>query len=263
MADLSVAILKRISSDLSAFVDGRDIPEDTLDSFIVSLEFVYRELVVLEATTAQLSDTQREAIAIVRGCLSTLKSVYELRKLSESNFHYHLQPVHTGMVGRPSFVVSPEQLSFLIENGFSVPQIADMVGVSVRTVRRGMTEFGLSIRAQYSTIIDSELDGIVREIQTQFPMCGNRQMAGHLLSRGCRVQQSRIRESQRRVDPDGAIIRRLYVLNRRQYSVPSPRSLYHIDGHHKLIRYIQNTYIIVRMVYLKAYYSSDVMQVEH
>ena len=62
-------------------------------------------------------------------------------------------------------------------------------------------------------------------------------MQGHLLSRGYRVQQNRIRESQRRVDPEGAIIRRLHVLNRREYSVPSPRSLYHIDGHHKLIRY--------------------------
>ena len=115
--------------------------------------------------------------------------------------------------------------------------MADMLGVSVRTVRRRMCEYGLSIRAQYTTISNEELDGIVRVIQQQFPMCGNRQMQGHLLSRGIRIQQSRIRESQRRVDPDGALIRRLHVLNRREYSVPAPLSLYHIDGHHKLIRY--------------------------
>ena len=99
-----------------------------------------------------------------------------------------------------------------------------------------MSEFGLSIRAQYSNISDSDLDQIVREIQQQFPTCGNRQMQGHLLSRGYRIQQIRIRESQRRIDPDGAVIRRLHVLNRREYSVPAPLSLYHIDGHHKLIR---------------------------
>ena len=52
-----------------------------------------------------------------------------------------------------------------------------------------MTEFGLSIRSQYSTITNPELDVIVREIQVQFPMCGNRQMQGHLLSRGYRIQQ--------------------------------------------------------------------------
>ena len=33
------SILRRVSSDLSSFTDGREIPED---SFIVSLEFVYR-----------------------------------------------------------------------------------------------------------------------------------------------------------------------------------------------------------------------------
>lgn len=46
-------------------------------------------------------------------------------------------------------------------------------------------------------------------------------------------------ENHRRVDPSGAIIR-LNVLNRRQYRVPAPRSLYHIDGHHKLIRQVSN-----------------------
>ena len=239
MTDFCVQILRRVASDLAIFIDGRDIPEDTLDSFIVSLEFIYRELVVLEATNTHLTNSQHEATAIVRSCLSTFKSIYELRRLSES-FHYQVQPVHTGLVGRPSFTVSPEQLSFLIENQFSAPQIADMVGVSVRTIRRRMTNFGLSISAQYSTVTDSELhvDEIVCEIQTQFPMCGNRQMHGHLLSRGYRVQQSRVRESQRGVDPHGTIIRRLHAVNRREYSVPSPRSLYHIDGYHKLIRYI-------------------------
>ena len=92
--------------------------------------------------------------------------------------------------------------------------------------------------AQYAILTDYELDSLVSDIQSQFPMCGNRQMQGHLLSRGYRVQQTRIWEAQRRINPQGAIIRRLRALNRREYSVPAPRSLYHIDGHHKLIRYI-------------------------
>ena len=32
MADFSVAVLRRVSSDMSSFSDGRDIPEDVLDS---------------------------------------------------------------------------------------------------------------------------------------------------------------------------------------------------------------------------------------
>lgn len=31
---------------------------------------------------------------------------------------------------------------------------------------------------------------------------------------------------------------RLHVLRRRQYSVPGPNALWHIDGNHKLIRYV-------------------------
>ena len=62
-------------------------------------------------------------------------------------------------------------------------------------------------------------------------------MTGYLLSCGFRVQQSRIREAQRRIDPVGTIMRQLKCLYRRRYSVAGPKSLYHVDGNHKLIRY--------------------------
>ena len=71
----------------------------------------------------------------------------------------------------------------------------------------------------------------------QFPTCGNKQMFGHLQSRGVRVTQLRITESQRRVDPEGSVIRRLKTINRRQYHVSGPGAVWHMDGHHKLIRY--------------------------
>ena len=63
-------------------------------------------------------------------------------------------------------------------------------------------------------------------------------MQGHLLSRGLRVQQHRIRESQRRVDPAGSIMRQLKTIKHRQYHVNGPGALWHIDGNHKLIRYV-------------------------
>ena len=95
-----------------------------------------------------------------------LNSIQELRTFLETVSVYAVQPVQTGAVGRPSIDVSPNQPSFLIENGFSVPQMADMIGVSVRTVQRRMSEFGLSIRAQYSAITNTELDRLVSEFQS-------------------------------------------------------------------------------------------------
>ncbi|KAL0978844.1 hypothetical protein UPYG_G00176460 [Umbra pygmaea] len=52
-------------------------------------------------------------------------------------------------------------------------------------------------------------------------------------------QVSRVRESLRRVDPYGTELRALanHTLHRRQYSVPAPNAMWHIDGNHKLIRW--------------------------
>ena len=40
-------------------------------------------------------------------------------------------------------------LEALINTGFSVPQIADILVVSVRTVRRRFSEYGLAIRSTF------------------------------------------------------------------------------------------------------------------
>lgn len=238
MAELSLEILQRLLHDLDMFIDGRVISDTSLDTFIVLLEFVYREMIALDltATAPQLNLTS--IMGFLQNALSIARLIRESRELSNSSHHLQLQvPLHhTGLVGRPCILISLEQLSYLIENRFSVPQIADLLGVSIRTVRRRMTEFGLSITAQYSVLSDQDLEEIVQRIQQQFPMCGNKQMQGHLVSMGYRVQQHRVRDTQRRLDPHGSVMRRLHILNRRTYSVPAPLSLYHMNGHHKLIR---------------------------
>ena len=54
------------------------------------------------------------------------------------------------------------------------------------------------------------------------------------------VQQVWIRESTRRVDPEGVLLRALTIntVNRRKYQVYAPLALWHIDGNHKLIRLV-------------------------
>ena len=60
-----------------------------------------------------------------------------------------------------------------------------------------MSDYGLYVGAPSPNLGDDELDQLVREIQDHFPVCGNRQK---LVARRMRVQQYRVRESQRRVD---------------------------------------------------------------
>lgn len=90
-----------------------------------------------------------------------------------------------------------------------MPQIAELLGVSVSTVRCRMSAFNLSIRATYSSITDDRLDELVVGVQCQFPNWGNCQMYGHLLSLGIRVQYDRVRESHNPVDPEGSTMQRL------------------------------------------------------
>ena len=58
---------------------------------------------------------------------------------------YHVaETIFTGMPGRPKFNIPKEQLEFLIEQHFSTPAVADILGFSRRTVVRRSREFGLS-----------------------------------------------------------------------------------------------------------------------
>lgn len=140
-------------------------------------------------------------------------------------------------VGRPRFDIPQCQLEFLLQLGFSVPRISCLLGVSVSTVHRRMTFYGFSVQSLYTSLNDEQLDAIVSEIQVRFPTAGNRQMCGLLRLSGIRIQFHRIREAQRRVDPEGSFMRRLYSLYRPMYSVAGPQHLWHIDGNRKLIRW--------------------------
>ena len=232
-----VRLIQCVIQYLVQFQDGRHIPESTLEFFSLSVELAYRELLVLDLTD-QLTNSQKEAIEIVRQCLVVGRELERLSHSSESHAPSTVSTIYSGAVGRPRHDISEQSLELLLENRFTVPQISRMFGVSISTVRRRMSALGLFVRAYYSTISDTDLDAIICEVQQQYPMCGNRQMQGHLLSRGYRIQQARLRDSQRRIDPSGTALHRPCVLNRRQYYVPGPLSLYHIDGHHKLIRWM-------------------------
>ncbi|KAL0970155.1 hypothetical protein UPYG_G00238050 [Umbra pygmaea] len=72
-----------------------------------------------------------------------------------------------------------------------------------------------------------------------YPNSGFRIVLGHLHAQGVRVQDARVLESLRRVDPEGtrSRARSLCTIKRRQYSVPGPNAMWHIDGNHKLIRW--------------------------
>lgn len=109
-----------------------------------------------------------------------------------------------------------------------------MLHVSEKTVRRRIHEFDMRI---YSTLSDAELDALTIEFVASSPSSGQVTYDGFLQGRGLHVQRHRVRSSLLRVDPRGVQSRFRQVIHRRKYCVAMPNSLWHIDGHHKLIRW--------------------------
>ena len=172
--------------------------------------------------------------------VSILRRALAITEVSQHEVQANTAAVfHTGLPGRPRFEIQADSLKFLLEFGFKATEIASMLSVSLRTIQRRMAAFNLREEVPgYTPLSDEELERICRAITLEFPNCGVRRMRGFLLARNIRVSWERTRETMRRIDPEGVLLRslQLNIVHRRVYSVGGALALWHIDGNHKLIR---------------------------
>lgn len=226
--ELRIALTRVCRSTQLSIVSYEESKEPgVLDALVYQVHRLYRMVLSVSCSTDVL-----EAIGTSLTLLQDLNNSQTLR----SGFGYEPQIVLEGRRGRPKLGIQQDQLEYLLHLGSSCPKIADTLGVSLSTIRRRMNEFGLCVSELYFRITDQDLDLLVSQIKEEFPNCGYRLMHGHLVHRGHRVSQSRIREALHMVDPEGVAIRWSSAVERRKYSVASPLSLWHLDGNHKLIR---------------------------
>ncbi|RXN38427.1 hypothetical protein ROHU_001117 [Labeo rohita] len=147
-------------------------------------------------------------------------------------------PLERGFSGRPQYSITQEQLRFLLEYNFSTKQMAEILGVSKRTVKRRLRKYNISLRDRYSNLSDSDLDNLVREVVQGNDELGAEAVRARLAGQGIVVQRCRVRQSLIRTNPIGAAQRvTTRRLHRRIYEVAGPNSLWHLDGNHKLIRW--------------------------
>ena len=238
--------LTAIADDLDMYLIGNEgrhrFNAEIAESVRWRMEMMLRDMFALDLY-GELTSEETQSLDLFSEVYQYVCTVVRNLSKADEPLNRHLehaeQPpvIIDGTIGRPKFDISYTQLKEMIQQRFSVRNIADLLGVSVSTIRRRMTVFNLAVRDTYSSISDAELDYIIYGVQQQFPNWGNRLMYGHLISIGVRVQFNRVRESQSRIDPEGSFLRKLRILSRRKYSVPGPLWLWHIDGYHKLIRY--------------------------
>ena len=80
-----------------------------------------------------------------------------IRDAADEMYATGYQAPVTGLSGRPKYDLLREQLLYFIENSFSSNMISSMLVVSLSTIRRRLSEYGLSIRQMYSQISDRQL----------------------------------------------------------------------------------------------------------
>ena len=113
--------------------------------------------------------------------------------------------------------------------------IAAMKGVWPKTMARWRQR--INFIEPTVEVDDEELDNVLRVYFELNPRRGERMAIGHVRSHGFRVTRARIRGSVERVDAAGKEERKMKRIERRVYAVGGPMHLWHVDGHHKLIKY--------------------------
>lgn len=105
---------------------------------VCKVDFLQRMLVNLD-----IDDFITETIGRAHSLL------VEIERTENSYGGYSASVQQDGRCGRPSYVISKEQLSYLTEQGFKLQEIATMLDVSCRTVKRRMMSYGLSVSGTY------------------------------------------------------------------------------------------------------------------
>ena len=221
--------VRQVLLDLSRRLQ-QDVGDDVADYALFRLQQLSRHLSRF-AHVAQVYEK-------VQAYLDTIAS---LLTEADRNFPCHYVDLnvgasHSGGPGHPRMEISNAQLEYLVENDISIPDIAQVLGVSVSTVKRRLREFGISSTERKTLIGDTDLDAAVWGIQRMFPNAGYRRIQSQLFLNGIKVAQRRVRESMYGTDPEGVVMRWLSITPRAVYCVSGPLALWHIHGNHRLIR---------------------------
>ena len=185
-----------------------------------------------------------EDLTTINEMIRNLRLMYvdlfrDMMKTNNRLAYLNFEPAPTEIFrgpGRPKYIISEEKLVFLKKLSFTWKNIATMLLVSRSTICRGINQLGLHEVTGYSNLTDEVLDNIINRFKQEHGISVRRSLVmGHLRSLGLRVQKRRITKVLLRIYPRNSNLKWKSIIQRRKYSVPSPNSLWHIDGHHSLI----------------------------
>ena len=243
------AFLLRILADIELLVQRTETENEQDDTLLEQLEtcmvsvdnaasFLRHLMLSVEGSlSSEVDEIYQLFRSILRGlgdAVLEISPVRAVRRISNGGPGV----LTNDLPGRPSFNLPCETLEELRGLGFTWSKIAQMLGVSRWTISRRVKQYGLESLQGFSDISDQDLDSLVKELlERQGRTMGQVFISGYLKSKGLWVQRRRVRDCLLRVDPDNRILRWGVVVSRRVYYVPWPNSVWHLDGHHSLIRW--------------------------
>ena len=207
--------------------------ESELDE--ATLSRLEREVEMLKNNYRRLGSTAPDHGNLLRELVEVSNIISHLLEISSEGIQQRTSRRHQR--------IDKNKLQHLINMGFSIRRIASegLLGFTVHynTIHRFIRKNGMySIRELFTRMPDNELRGIITRLNLRYPNAGVREMLSHLRNHSPPIilQRDRCRQILSEVDPIGTASRWAQGIHRRQYSVPTPNSLWHIDTHHRLIR---------------------------
>jgi hypothetical protein len=136
-------------------------------------------------------------------------------------------------MGAPRKVIDEVEVTRLRMAHTKWTAIAKQLGVAKRTLERWRIEVGYT--EPFQPMTDDELDDFVASNVGRYR--GLTMMQGLIRSASYNVTRERLRASMTRVDAIGIAMRKQKRIARRVYVSAGPHNCWHIDGHHKLVRF--------------------------
>ena len=112
-------------------------------------------------------------------------------------------------------------------NDFACPDVV---------VYKAINEYGINYQ-RFSNLSQDEVENEVESVKNSHPNLGEIMVQSHLTRKGIHVEQEKVRNAIRAVDPEGVENRKQKPIKRQVYANPYPNYVWHIDGNHKLIRW--------------------------
>ena len=211
-------VLRNVVSDELTRIERMLLVSDmsTVEILQIRIERLYGHLLYIHGNCLAPSVVSEEFLEKLRSLLHLITTLSE-DILNETGDHCHIPLIESR--GRPKYDLPRKQLLYFIEHGFTCSRISAMLQISQRTIRRQMSSYGLSVQEMYSQISDAELKKLITEAHVSFPNAGYRFIRGWLNQRGFKIQEYRVRELMREVDPIGVTNRFFQSIHRRTYSV--------------------------------------------